>query len=260
MEKYLDILCPKDEHGKRNTLLDLSLDPFSVIPKFRSLVIGKFLKMHHEIEANAIDEKSGGEKRNMRSKLWAKSIIEKELAPFKEMMSSGIELSQASKIIPKSIEELDMIESTGGFKLKWEIGMEKLLKDAFYISDWENIKYRIYEDIFDVAMLATKDYTDKVSGKAKTDYVDIERLVCRNSNHKKFDNIDYAGEILSISPNDIRVMAGEDLPPDTIEKIISQNNTAYNLDYTFNKDDIEDFLHKTRTFRSSNFTFIMEIY
>lgn len=239
MDKYLDLLCPKDQHGKRKTFLDISLDPLSIIPKFRSLVIGKFIKMHHEIEASAVDEKSGGEKRNMRNKLWARSIIEKQLAPFKELMSSGVELPQPEKIIPKSIEELDMLESTGSFKLKWEIGMEKLLRDSFYISDWDNIKYRVYEDIFDVAMLATRDYTCKVSGKAKTDYVDIQRLVCRHSNNKKFDNIDYAGEILDVTPNDMRVMAGEDLPQEAIEKIISQNNNDYQIDYSFT--NVEDF-------------------
>jgi len=243
MDKYLDILCPKDEFGKRKTFLDLSLDPLSIIPKFRSLVIGKFIKMEHDIIANAIDEKSGGERRNMRNKLWAQSIIEKELQPFKELMQAGVELPQAQKVIPSSVEELDMLESTGSFKLKWEIGMEKLLNDSFYISDWQTVKYRVYEDIFDVAKLATCDYTDKVDGKAKTRYVDIERLVSRYSDHKKYDNIDYAGEILDITPNDIRVMAGGQIPDEEIEKIVQMNRQGSNLEYTYN-NDAEDFYTK----------------
>jgi hypothetical protein len=237
MEKYLDILCPKDQFGKRQTFLDLSLDPLSVIPKFRQLVVGKFIKQDHEIQADAIDEKSGGERRKMRSKLWAQSIIEKELAPFKELMQSGVELQQAAKIIPKSIEELNMLESTGSFKLTWEIGMEKLLKDSFNISDWSTIKYRLYEDIFDVAKCVTRDYTDKMSGKAKTVYVDVARLVSRYSSKKKQDDIDYAGEILDLSPNDIRVMSGEQIPPEDIEKIIKMNNQSSNLEYSYSDDD-----------------------
>ena len=45
------MVCKKDKTGKRKTLLDLSLDPISVIPKFRSIVIGKFLQQHHDIVA-----------------------------------------------------------------------------------------------------------------------------------------------------------------------------------------------------------------
>ena len=46
VEKYLDILCPKDKHQKRKSYMDLSTDPISIIPKFRSIVIGKFMQMH----------------------------------------------------------------------------------------------------------------------------------------------------------------------------------------------------------------------
>jgi len=240
VDKYLDILCPKGANGKRRTYLDLSLDPLSVIPKFRSIVIGKFLRLDHEIIAEAIDENSGGERRNMRHKLWSKSIIEKELAPFKELMNAGVELSSAEKVIPKSIEELDMLQNAGNFKLKWEIGMEKLIKDSFHLSDWRNIKYRCYEDLFDTAMMATKDYTDKQTGKAMAKYVDIEKIVVRYSKEKNYQNIDYCGEIIDFTPNDIRIESGGQIPDDVIEKIVEENRQSVGIDYTYN-NDAEDF-------------------
>jgi len=196
--------------------------------------------MEHEIEANAIDESSGGERRNMRNKTWAHSIITKELEPFKELISAGVELKQAQKIIPKTIEELDMMEKVGNFKLKWETGIEQLLKDAFYISDWETIKYQVYEDIFDLGMLATCDYTSKDTGKAKVRYVDIERLISRNSRNKRYDNIDFAGEILDISPNTIRIDANEDLTEDVIEQILEFNNQRDNISY----ESVDDYYTK----------------
>ena len=243
VEKYLDILCPKDKHQKRKTYMDLSTDPISIIPKFRSIVIGKFMQMHHEIEANAIDEKSGAERRNMRHSLWAEAQLKARLEPFQSLVEAGVPEQEAQKILPKTIEELDMLESVGSFKLKWETGMEKLLKDSFNISDWDDIKYKCYEDIFDLATVATRDFTDIASGKAMTRYVDQEKIVRRHSRDRKFRNIDYAGEILDLSPNQIRTEAGQSLPPEIIEQIIAENNSKSNYDYSYDSSS-GDFYEK----------------
>ena len=243
VEKYLDIICPKDKLGKRKTFMDLSLDPISVIPKFRSIVIGKFLEMHHDIFADAVDEMSGGERRLMKHKLWAKAELDRALEPFKDLISSGVEFDQAQTIVPSSVEELNMMESIGSFKLMWEIAIELLLQDAFNMSDWEITKQRLYENIFDTAMIAVKDYTDLASGKAKTRIVDIERLVVRYSKHKKYDNIDYAGEMVDYTPNQIRTFAGEDLPIEEIEKLIANNHNTTNYDYDYN-NTVDDFYNR----------------
>jgi hypothetical protein len=243
MEKYLDIVCPKDKTGKRKTFMDLSLDPISVIPKFRSIVIGKFLQQHHDIIASAIDEASGKERELMKLKVWAKAELGRALEPFKEMMSIGVEPSQAQGIIPSTIEELNMMEAVGSFKLLWEAAMEKLIKDGFQISDWEIIKQRLYENIFDTAMIATRDYTCVETGKAKARFVDIENLVVRYSNHKVYDNIDYAGEMQDLTPNTVKVAAGEQLPEGVIEQIIEYNKDITNYDYTYN-NSVDDFYNK----------------
>ena len=213
--------------------MDLSTDPISIIPKFRSIVIGKFMQMHHEIEANAVDEKSGAERRSMRFDLWAKAQLQAKLEPFQSLVQAGVDPSEAQQIIPKTVEELDMLESVGSFKLKWETGMEKLLKDSFHISDWESVKYKLYEDIFDLSKVATRDYTDRATGKAMCRYVDQEKVVKRYSKDRKSKNIDYAGEVLDLSPNQIRTEAGGDLPNDVIEQIIAENNQKTSYDYSY---------------------------
>jgi len=118
VEKYLDIICPKDKVGKRRTFMDLSLDPISVIPKFRSIVIGKFLEMHHDIVADAVDEMSGGERRLMKNKLWAKAELDRALQPYKEIITAGVQFDQAQAVIPSTVEERNMMEAVGSFKLQ----------------------------------------------------------------------------------------------------------------------------------------------
>jgi hypothetical protein len=197
VEKYLDIVCPKDKKtGKRRSFMDISTDILSIIPKFRSIVIGKFMQYEHEIIATAIDENSGAEKMNKRLSLWAESQIE----------------------------------------LKWEAGMEKLIKDTFKYSSWNDIKNRIYEDLFDLGIAATRDYTDKVSGKAKTRYVDPKRLIVRHSNDKVYNNIDFAGEVIDKTPNDIRIEASEDIPLEELNRIIEMYADSNHLDFAFNEN------------------------
>lgn len=243
VEKYLDIVCPKDKTGKRRTFMDLSLDPISVIPKFRAIVVGKFTEEEEDIFADAVDEMSGEERRLMKMKLWAKSELDRALEPMKDLMEAGVEFDKTQPIIPSTVEELNMMEAVGSFKLFWEMGIEMLLQDAYNISDWEIIKQRLYENIFDTAMIAVKDYTDLASGKAKVRFVDIERLVVRYSKHKKYDNIDYAGEMLDLTPNQIRTYASEDLPLSVIEQIVENNENTSNYDYAYN-NTVDDFYNK----------------
>jgi hypothetical protein len=214
-----------------------------VIPKFRSIVVGKFLEMHHDIFADAVDEMSGEERRLMKNKLWAKSELDRALQPFKELINAGVEFEQAQTMIPASVEQLNMMESVGSFKLLWEMAIEMLLRDAFSISDWEITKQRLYENIFDTAMIAVRDYTCLESGKAKTRFVDIENLVVRYSKNKKYDNIDHAGELVRYTPNQIRTLAGEDLSIEVIDRIISENENKSNYDYSYN-NTVDSFYDK----------------
>lgn len=237
MDKYLDILSPKNKASqKRKTYMDLSLDPISVIPKFRSIVIGKFLQYHHDIEANAVDENSSDAKRKMRYNLWAKAELKRMLEPYQTMMQAGIEDVNPTEILPKTIDELNMLESVGSFKLVWETGMELLLKDSFNSSDWENIKYRVYEDLFDIGTAATRDFTNQSNMKAETRYVDVARLIMPYSKEHKKTNIDYAGEILDVTFNQIRTEAGNDIPDKDIERIIENRGQSDTYNFTTTTD------------------------
>jgi hypothetical protein len=231
VEKYLDILCPKDKNGQRKSYMDLSLDIVSIIPKFRSIIVGKFIQREHDIIANAIDEKSGMSKQNARLKLWTDAEISRMMKPFEEILQVGLPAEQIKGIIPETVEQLDMLEAAGAFKLKWEAGAEKLIKDAFAISGWQDIKTKAYEDLFDLGLFATRDYTCKETGKAKVRYVDPEKLVVRHSKDHVYKNIDYAGEILDLTPNQVRVDAGEYIPKEKLESIIKL--------YTNNDMDIQ---------------------
>jgi hypothetical protein len=143
---------------------------------------------------------------------------------------------EAQQIIPKTVEELDVLQNTGSFKLKWEAGMEKLLKDCFNDSHWQETKVKLYEDFFDLGIAATRDYTCRVTGRAKTRYVDPKRLICRHSNDHLYRNIDYAGEIVDMTPNEIRVAVGEDIPADELSRIIEQYGQANHLDFAFTEN------------------------
>jgi len=244
VEKYKDILCPRDDKtNERKGLMNISWDIFSLAPKYRSLVIGKFDKVHHDITANAIDESSGADKEAMKFSLWA----DKQLRSFIDTIPEEFGASQdMSQMLPESLEELEMYQKAGSFKLEEEIAIEKILKHSFDVSYWdEEIKRKLYEDLYDIGVAACKDYVDKQTKKVKTRYVDAVNLIVSNSRHHDLArNSTFVGEVTYPTVEQIRHDAGGQLTDEQLSEIAklfreyqNQNNKYGNYDYYVNGDD-----------------------
>jgi hypothetical protein len=244
VEKYKDILCPMDDKtNQRKGLMNISWDIFSLAPKYRSLVLGKFDKVHHDMTANAIDEGSGADKEAMKFGLWA----DKQLSGFFETIPEEYRSPDLlSKMMPESMEELEMYEKSGAFKLKEEIAIEKILKHSFDISYWdEEVKRKIYEDLYDIGVAACKDYVDKQTKKVKTRYVDAINLIVSNSrNHDLARNSTFVGEVTYPTIEQIRHDAGGQLSEEKLSEIAklfrqynNQNQYYGSYDYYANSDD-----------------------
>lgn len=194
-EKYMDIICPKDEGThERKGFQNISWAIVSILPKFRSIITGLFDKVDHDVSANAIDELADDERMEKKYNLWS----EKKLAPFFSQFPEELNLqANADELppMPASIQELDMLKDAGTFKLKDEFAMETAVKDSFYGSNWKSeIKDQIYEDFFDLGVAATKDYVNPLTQRVETRYVDPAELIIGYSRSKTFNNIAHVGE------------------------------------------------------------------
>lgn len=238
--KYMDILCPQEEGDtERKGYMNISWDIFSVAPKFRSLVMGIFEKVDHDISIDAIDEMSGGMKEELKFSLWA----ENQLAPFKQEMNEiiGEEVMMVEdKFMPETLEEMEIYAEAGGFKLNSEISMEKALKLSFYLSRWSEIKTKLLEDAFDLGVIAVKDYIDIQTQKPRTRYVDPAYIIADYSRDKTFRGGKYKGELVEYTIDNY-VAENQHLTKAELNRNLEQiymayNNAAINPDYGFDFD------------------------
>lgn len=171
-EQYKEVLIgPKSQlDGKRKGYAKVDFDKIiSVAPKFRRIIIGKFLAQEHDIECDALDENAGTEREDMKWRLWA----QKEQRDVTERIANLTEVKAPSQDYePVDLEELDLYSQMGGFKLNLEIALEMGLAFVDYDSDWQTIKEKIIGDAIDKGVMVVKDYIDIPTQKVKKRYVD----------------------------------------------------------------------------------------
>ena len=175
-EQYMDILLGKKKQGEtiRKAYMNINWDIFSVLPKFRSVVIGMFMDSGSEINANAISESAISEKEEMK---WG-MYVDSQNQQLSELLNAlaGLNIQPPSFVI-RSVEELNMLDEMGAFKLKLDIAMEQLLKHISNLSEKDEIKSKLIGDFFDINIGITRDEVDPFLQQVKNRYIDPERLV-----------------------------------------------------------------------------------
>ena len=107
--------------------------------------------------------------------------------------------------MPESLEELEMFQAAGGFKMGYAMAMEKLLKHTGDISNWDtNLKPKFIDDFIDFNIIFAKSYIDDTADKEKWRYVDPEDLVIQYSKYDDFRDAEYAGEFREMKLSSVR--------------------------------------------------------
>lgn len=250
-EKYREKLTIKNQKSNaRKGWMDLSHDILSVAPKFKSIIMGIFKKIHHDIDVVAMDSNSGMERESKKYKAWADA----KLAPFFEELGIGIETDESLPFIPSSLEELEVIQNMGAFKLKVEELTERVTEMALEDSKWDVVKEQIYSDLFDQAVAATQDYIDPGSNKVMARWIDPINVIVQYSKHKDFSNIDKWGYVERITISELIREAGGQIPDDAYKEIASMyagyaGNSAY--DEGFNYYDYGAFATSTNQMKDN---------
>lgn len=199
--QYQEILLDESEEGgDMKGYMNINWDIFSVMPKFLRVVEGMMEQTNHQVVATAVDPSSTEEKEEAKLDMQYRMI-------FKEMLgyiNKSMGIDQSGEYVPESMEELNLYEGAGGFKLAKEIEIEQGLDYTFYISDWKEIKKKIIRDFCVINKAATKDYTDQYTKKVKVRYVDPAVFIGQFSRHYDHRNMEYGGEVIQVLVSDLR--------------------------------------------------------
>ena len=214
VEKYQGILLDESEDtGEVSGYMNINWEIFSVMPKFLHIIRGIFEEQDHQIVASAVDPKSNNDREVTRLRKWFQGRYKPIITAVNQMAGYKPE----PEWIPETLDELEIYQQVGGFKLAKETEIEEALTYSFYISDWKETKRKMLDDFATINCAAVKDYTDQYTRKAKVRWVDPLKLIMQYSKHWDYRNSEYAGEIISESISNIR--KNTNLPEDTLRKL-----------------------------------------
>lgn len=215
--------------------MNINWDPPAILPKFLRIVEGMMEQTDHQVIATAVDPSSSDEKEAAKLDMQYRMKFKETL----DYIDKSMGIDRSGEYVPESMEELNLYEGAGGFKLAKEIEIEQGLDYTFYISAWKEIKKQIIRDFCVVNCAAVKDYTDQYTKKVKVRYVDPACYVGQYSKHNDHHNMEYGGELIQETISNLRK-----LNPDILESELralakqydgSGGNVAL-ANYTYNED------------------------
>jgi len=199
----------------RQGYMNINWEILSVAPNFKNVILGTFEEIDHDIYADGVDEKSSAQRQQAKWMLW----MEREMQDYMIEMEKAVDIKLRKEgYVPETIQELEMFSAMGGFKLKSEISIEEALRYTTFISEWKEVKRKIFEDLYEIGVAVTKDFLDPMTQKVKVRYCDPSLCVIPYVHQSEFKNMPFAGEYIFYTIAEIRALNKPDGTPQFTEE------------------------------------------
>ena len=185
------------EEFARKALSHINWKIMSPMPKIMNKIHSSYYGSMYDIHIECIDENSMNEQDFKKWQAWVDSQAE---------MISFMKNLQAKTQMPykepdkkfRTIEELELHEASGGFKLNSAKEGEKVIKDSWNVANEDELMQKIRADLATLNVAAVKVEYDREIGKEVPRYVDPEYAVIQRSQHYDFRDSSYAGEMILV--------------------------------------------------------------
>lgn len=207
--------------GRRKGYSNIDFQIFSMAPELKRIIHSIISTDGQRIQADSINPDIRNQKALNKYKLYVKSKME----PL--MKQLGTPQMSEEQFVPQNMTELELYEIMGGFKMSFEIGIEKLAEFGFQGSDWTKIEKQLKDDCLNFGFCVVKDYTDPDTGAAKVKYIDATKFVCAWTDEYQGDNSPFGGHFEKYSIPQVR-------------KLLLQNG--------YTEEETESFVNKVARF------------
>lgn len=257
IEQYMDIVDPKDpkistttnEAGEtiytqnaqeafRRGYGNIDYKILHVMPKFRSVYIGKMIGSSTDITIKNKDLMTKRQKDLKKNSVWVNKVLLKN-SSYREIIekSKGLE----EQYVPGSKEELDLAFT--GDKLDYETAMENALRNDYDQSDWDEIEEKLHGSFFDNNRAATRIVIDKGLYQTRIEYQDILKVIKPQSKFNDNRDVPWIGVIDYMNVDQFRAEnknLGEEKIQDLVKTYISEG--VINTSHDFNIDAYTEYL------------------
>ena len=239
---YKRILTSMDPNSGDGSLVNLDYTPVPILPKFSRVVENKILSRNPYPNLEAIDPISSSEKNKEKQRIKVQVQIKPDLEALKAE-TGGLVLDKDPSELPDSLEEAEIFLETNlktDAEIAAQIGTNLTLS---WNSFNDNIYRRCVNDLVALGMAVVKRSNDPNYG-IKTDYVDPCKFIHSYSEDPGLNDLTYAGHIKTISIQELKRVAGDQLTEDDYAKIASgaagtNGNDSSKLNYSYFDDHLK---------------------
>lgn len=139
---------------------------FSPIPKTINVIISMLMAQEHSVPVHAIDEKSVNDRENKKFNALAQSYMEDITKVVEERLAIQPDPNKLD-IVPRSIEEADMLAKMGNWRLAYEIGMNMLMDYTNSVSHQDQLKEQTLADLIVGNCACTIPTTNPATGQVE---------------------------------------------------------------------------------------------
>jgi len=190
----------------------------SPMGKIKDKIHSSFAGNMYDINIECIDENSIDEQQTKKYRAWVESQAE-TIAFMKNLQQiTGIPYEEPKAKIA-TISELELHEANGAFKLNYAKEGEKIIKDAWNISNQDEIDEKILNDLTDINIAGYRVEYDRELGKEVIRYIDPANAGIQHSKHNDFRDSSYAYEVIFEPAYKLQSLG---IKPDQLPKIASR--------------------------------------
>ena len=225
---YKQILTSLDPYNGDGSLINLDYTPVPILPKFARIVVNKILSRSPYPNLEAIDPISTSAKNKQKQRIMNQVQMKDQLKALKEM-TGGLVLDQDPDNLPDTMEEAEILIDTN-IKTDAEVAGQIATNLTLEWNDFsDNIYRRCVQDLVALGMAVVKRDNDPTYG-IKTSYVDPVKFIHSSTDDPNFSDMVYAGHIRTISIQELKRIAGDELTEEEYKKI-AQKSKHHNSDY-----------------------------
>lgn len=225
---YKQILTSLDPNNGDGSLINLDYTPVPILPKFARIVVNKILSRSPYPNLEAVDPISTSAKNKQKKRIMNQVQMKEQLKALKEM-TGGLVLDQDPDNLPDTMEEAEILLDTN-IKTDAEVAGQIATNLTLEWNDFsDNIYRRCVQDLVACGMAVVKRDNDPTYG-IKTSYVDPVKFIHSSTDDPNFSDMVYAGHIRTISIQELKRIAGDELTEEEYKKI-AQKSKNHNSDY-----------------------------
>jgi hypothetical protein len=200
---------------------------WSPAAKYKSVIQSIMASTDYRVLATSSNPTALNEKMKVKWNMYLASRLGKDLSKV------GIP-TPTSYWMPQNIEELEMYDRLGGFKLLFETAIEDIAQHTFDISHWDNMRALTVEDAIDMNFLIGKVYTDMATGATKIKHIKPANVVMAWIDDDTESAPQFIGHLTKVKLSEIKqTLLSEGYTMDDLATLAKTYYPAQNQTYPF---------------------------